>query len=185
MPFKSSKNKEVISPQEETFIQQLLKGETQRKSFCKAFPNRANWKPSAIDSAASKLFKDDRIFKRYNELLNAFREQETEKTGWTREQSIETLRYVIDRNVQDLDRIHKAYDDELEFILRQMEENPVEAMKYTRQLISAKKSRRVSLIHNTGITGAVAELNKMQGFNEETVNLTGAVVFTGEDQMQD
>ena len=48
-----------------------------------------------------------------------------------------------------------------------------------------RKSRRASQVNNKGITEAVAELNKMQGFNEETINMNGSVVFSGEEDLED
>jgi hypothetical protein len=104
---------------------------------------------------------------------------------WTREQSIETLRYVIDINKKDLERINKAFEEELEMLQKLMQEDPEKAPLYLEQILKQRKLRRASKVNNQGIIDAVAELNKMQGFNEETINMNGTVVFTGEEELED
>ncbi len=179
----SSKN--TLTKPQEIFIQELVKGNTQRQAMLKAYPSRKNWKENSIDAAASTLFKNDKVRKRYDELLQQVREVETKKTMWTREESIETLRYVIDVNKKDLDRINKAFEEELEALQKLMQEDPEKAPQYLQQILKQRKLRRASQVNNKGIIDAVAELNKMQGFNEETINMNGTVVFTGEDELED
>ena len=175
----------MLTERQEIFVQSLVKGYSQRQSMLKAYPSRKKWKDNSIDSAASTLLKNTKVRKRYDELLNSIREEETEKTLWTREQSIETLRYVIDVNKQDLERINDAHEEELEMLHEMMVKDLEKAPKYLQQILKQRKSRRASQVNNKGITDAVAELNKMQGFNEETINLNGSVVFEGEDELED
>ena len=182
---KMNHNKDKITKQQERFINELINGESQRKAYIKAYPSKKHWKDSAIDSAASTLFKQEKIKRRYDELLDLFRKEEQEKTRWTREQSIEALRYVIDVNKKDLERIEAAAEEELELLRRMMIEDPERATSYINEILKKRKSRRASQVNNKGITDAVAELNKMQGFNEETINLNGMVVFSGEDELED
>jgi len=151
----------------------------------KAYPSRKNWKENSIDAAASTLFKNDKVRKRYDELLQQVREEETKKTMWTREQSIETLKYVIEVNKKDLERINKAFEEELEVLQKLMQEEPEKAPQYLREILKQRKLRRASQVNNQGIIDAVAELNKMQGFNEETINMNGTVIFTGEEELED
>lgn len=183
MPAKT--NKQAVTPQEELFLQEVLKGNTQRKAYQKAYPKRSNWKESAIDSAASRLFNTSKIRARYEQLLVAFREEEVEKTQWTREQSIKTLRYVIDKNQQDLERIQAAADEEIDMLLEQIRKEPEKAEFFTQLIIKQRKQRRISAIHNGGIVDAVSELNKMQGYNEENINMNGTVCFSGRDELED
>lgn len=104
---------------------------------------------------------------------------------WTREQATEVLKKVIDVNRMDMDRISNVYEMELSFLQTQLRENPDQADKFIARMIANQKERRASQVNNRGITEAVAELNKMNGFNEETVNLNSAVVFTGADALED
>jgi len=175
----------VLTERQEIFVQELVKGNTQRQAMLKAYPSRKNWKENSIDAAASTLLKNVKVRKRYDDLLQQVREEETKKTMWTREQSIETLRYVVDVNRKDLERINNAYEEELEVLHKMMIEDPEKAPQYLKAILKQRKSRRASQVNNKGITDAVAELNKMQGFNEETINLNGTVVFEGEDELED
>ena len=178
-------NKNRITKQQEIFVQSLIEGDSQRKAYIKAYPSRKKWKDNSIDCEASKMFNQPKIKQWYDDLLQQVREEETKKTMWTREQSIETLRYVIDINKKDLDRINKAAEEELELLQRLMLEDPERAQQYVREILKQRKARRASQVNNKGITDAVAELNKMQGFNEETINLNGTVVFEGEEELED
>ena len=131
------------------------------------------------------MFNQPKIKQWYDELLHRIREEETKKTMWTREQSIETLRYVVDVNKKDLERIDRAAEEELELLQQMMTQDPERAASYIKEALRKRKARRASQVNNKGITDAVAELNKMQGFNEETLNVNGAVMFTGEDELED
>lgn len=179
------KRTDKLTKQQEIFVNEMVKGKTQRQAYIKAYPSKKNWKESSLDVEASKLFKQSKVRQRYDELLNTMRKEEQEKTKWTREESIETLRYVIDKNKEDLNRIQDAAEEELQLLARQIEENPEMAPVLVQAMLKQRKSRRISSIHNGGIVSAVAELNKMQGFNEETINLNGKVVFEGEDDLED
>lgn len=178
-------NKNRITKQQEIFVQSLIEGDSQRKAYIKAYPSKKNWKDNSIDCEASKLFNQSKIKQWYDDLLQQVREEETKKTMWTREQSIETLRYVVDVNRKDLERINKAHEEELEVLQKMMVEDPEKAPQYLKAILKQRKSRRASQVNNKGITDAVAELNKMQGFNEETINLNGTVMFEGEDELED
>lgn len=178
-------NDDKLTKQQELFVNELVKGNTQRQAYLKAYPSKKKWKESSLDCEASKLFSNSKVKQRYDELLYKMREKEQEKTMWTREESIETLRYVIDVNKKDLDRINNAFEEELELLQKLMQEDPEKAPQYLQQILKQRKSRRASQVNNKGITDAVAELNKMQGFNEETINLNGTVVFEGEEELED
>lgn len=179
------KRTDKLTKQQEIFVNEMVKGNSQRQSYLKAYPSKKNWKESSLDVEASKLFKLSKIRQRYEELLYTMRENEQKNTMWTREESIETLRYVIDINKKDLNRIEDAAEEELELLEKQIKEDPTNAARYVQLMLKHRKSRRASQVNNKGITDAVAELNKMQGFNEETINLNGTVVFEGEEELED
>lgn len=117
----------TLTEKQEIFVQSLVKGYSQRQSYLKAYPHRTKWKENSLDSAASTLLKNVKVRKRYDDLLQQVREEETKKTMWTRKESIETLRYVIDVNKRDLERIQDAAEEELELLQKQIEENPDQA----------------------------------------------------------
>jgi CRISPR/Cas system CMR subunit Cmr6 (Cas7 group RAMP superfamily) len=176
------KSGNLTKPQE-IFVQELVKGETQRQAYLKAYPKKKKIKESSLDVMASLLFKKTKIQERYSAVLNQMRDEEQKATKWTREQSIETLRYVINKNKEDLERVEKAYEDELTTIAEMVQQDPEKAAGLMLSAIQRRKTRRMSNVYNQGIIEAVSELNKMQGFNEETINLNSSVVFTGEDEL--
>ena len=182
----NSKNfRSELTRAQEVFINELIKGKSQRQAFLKAYPNKASNQWNSIDSAASTLLKQEKVAKRYNELMEQIRAKEQAETQWTREQAIKTLRGIIDKNQEEYDRIQAVIEEEIETLLEKIKANPKRAVKLTEELIRKRKSRIVTATHNAGIISAVSELNKMQGFNEETINLNGSIVFSGEDQLED
>ena len=181
---KESPVKDKITKAEEIFVNELIRGKSQRQAFLRAYPEKASWKWASIDSAASTLLKREKVSRRYDALMNRIRTAELEKTKWTREQAIETLKDVIKRNVEEHGKIQTAVDDEIEYLLEKIKKNPRKAEEYTRELLRKRKTRIVSFANNSGVISAVSELNKVQGFNEETINLNGSVVFSGEDRLE-
>ena len=167
------------------FIRALLNGKSQRDAYYIGYPHSKKWKTSSVDCEASKLFNRPDIQHRYQELLHDLQSKEQSRTQWTREESIKTLRTVIDRNTTELQRIDEAYIQELELIEEEIKVNPMNAGLLTTKIIDRLKERRISRVHNAGIIDAVSELNKMQGFGEETINVNGTVIFSGEDELED
>lgn len=184
--------KEMASPKtdkvtkaQEIFINEIIKGNSQRRAFLKAYPKKASWKWNSIDTAASVLFKMDKVAKRYNEIMSQIRADEVSKAKWTREMAIETLRDIIIKNQKEYERIQETLNKEVEILLDKIKKNPHKAGTYTRELHQKLRARVVTATHNTGVIAAVAELNKMQGFNEENINLSASVVFSEEDLLED
>ena len=63
-PFKS-----ILSKEEEVYVQELVKGVSQRQAYIKAWPKKTKrWKGSTIDVKAHVLWKLDKIQNRYYEL---------------------------------------------------------------------------------------------------------------------
>lgn len=173
-----------LTPQQEKFVNLLVQGLTQRQAFLKAYPN-TKMKQGTIDNYASRIFRTPKVFARYQELLTEFREREKEKSGWTREQSIETLRFVIDTNKKDLERIQDAAIEELEFLKLQMETNPELTPALIEKMIQQKKKTRANKTNNDALISATSALNQMLGYNEQTINMNGQVVFEGESELEE
>lgn len=181
----SPKGLTELTPQMEIFLQEILKGNSQRVSYLKAYPKRSHWKMSSVDCEATKLFNRPLVKQRYHELLDEFREKEKTKTGWTREQAIEALRFVIDTNRKDLERIQAAAEEELELLQQQIIENPERAAYYVEQMIKRRKKARANATNNNAIIQASAELNKMQGYNEENINMASTIIFSDEENLEE
>jgi phage terminase small subunit len=59
----------MLTPKQERFVQNMVKGMSQRRSYLDAFPSSKKWKPETVDNKASKLFNSDEILARYNEII--------------------------------------------------------------------------------------------------------------------
>lgn len=57
-----------LTDKQEKFVQELLKGKSQREAYRIAYPNSVKWKDSAVDQNASKLLKHTKVLPRYNQL---------------------------------------------------------------------------------------------------------------------
>lgn len=177
-----------LTEQEEVFCQALVVDHmTQRQAFIKAYPNKVHLTDKSKDTAAHFLFHKGKIAARCREISNTIRSNGNIQALWTRENSIEKLKYVVDKNQEEMERIAAAFDTETAQILDEYEdcEDERKQASLAKSLVEKMKKRRMTNIHNMGITQAVAELNKMQGFNETTVNMNETVKFTGELDLKD
>lgn len=68
-------------------MQGLIAGLSQRQAYIEAGYSTKNKTNNYIDVEASKLFKNPKVFQRYNELMS----QHKEKALWTREQAVNDL----------------------------------------------------------------------------------------------
>lgn len=181
--------RDVVTLQEERFVNRLLQGYSQADAYLYAFPQTKlkAGKSQALYDVASKVFNRPRVQKRFKELKAELREREVVKTGWTREQAIETLRFVIACNKKDMERINEAYEEEIKFLqeLTQNAKDEKEVNDLIREMLRVRKKSRSTITNNNALISAVGELNKMQGFNEQNVNLNASVIFEGEEDLED
>ena len=59
-----------LTLQQEKFIQELIKGKSQRKAYQLAYPRSRSWKHETVDEAACRLFKNNKVNTRYQEIRN-------------------------------------------------------------------------------------------------------------------
>lgn len=188
-----------LTKKHDIFIHELILGKTQREALLIAYPEKKKLSINTINKQGYELYHDAKIQLRYEECLNEIREEEKRKALWSREKSINALKYIIDQNTADLDRIYQASEDELKFmqqVLSEQSKRFAETGEVSKDMSSEmavilkmsldqRKTRRISGVHNQGIVAAIAELNKMMGYNEETVNVNAAVKFVGADKLSD
>ena len=63
----------MLNVKQENFIQNIIKGMSQREAYKKAY--NAKYRDEAIDSKASTLFNSDKVQERYKELLNEVKDE--------------------------------------------------------------------------------------------------------------
>ncbi len=57
-----------LTNKQERFIEELLKGKSQRQAYKIAYPNSKKWVNESIDARASALFNSNKVIIRYKEL---------------------------------------------------------------------------------------------------------------------
>lgn len=87
----------MLTSKQEKYVQNLIKGMSQREAYKDAYPTSKKWKETAIDSQASILFKNSKVLDRYNELQGKA-EKETIMTAVERK---EWLTKVINGEIKD------------------------------------------------------------------------------------
>lgn len=66
--------KDELTPKQERFIQNIVSGMTQRQAYKEAY-NAENMKDETIDTEASLLFNDQKVSKRYRELMDKLQDE--------------------------------------------------------------------------------------------------------------
>lgn len=95
----------ALTAKQEKYVQGLVAGLSQRKAYREAYPASKKWTDRTVDSRASELFKESDILGRHQELLN----EHKAKAMWTREESVNTLRWLIERSIQSIEQQDEGY----------------------------------------------------------------------------
>lgn len=92
--------KEELTPKQERFVQNIVSGMSQREAYKNSY-NAENMKDETIDTEASLLFKDQKIAKRYKELISKLEDEAVmsalEKRLMLREMAKDINNSVTDR----------------------------------------------------------------------------------------
>lgn len=86
-----------LTPKQEKFIQNIVSGMSQRQAYKEAY-NAENMKDETIDSEASILFNDQKVSKRYQELM----EELQDKAIMTAKERMKWLSDVVRGNVKHI-----------------------------------------------------------------------------------
>lgn len=173
-----------LTAQQEAYCKaRVYDGLTQRQAMLKAYPKRETWSGKSVDEVASRLEKNIKIKSRMDFLASKI-EKETRKLAlWSREDSIEQLKNIVDINRQEIDRLKQVYEDEEKRMIQLKADDPGNAKALNRQIFDVKKKNRISQPSVKAVQEAVAEMNRMHGYNESNINMNTNVVFTGEEEM--
>lgn len=178
--------KDIRSEEEEGFCMDIALGAGYAEAFKHWFPERAV-KVKSLGASGYQLAQRPKMANRIMELVKAREDQNTKALEWTRTKSIEKLHYVINCCQAEINRVNKAFEDELQFLEEQINEtsDPAEIRKLVNKMIKLRQKSHLNKIQISGITDAIAELNTMHGFNESNVNINSAVSFVGEEDLED
>ncbi|XJS09857.1 terminase [Aerococcaceae bacterium WGS1372] len=95
----------MLTPKQEKYVQGLVAGLSQRQAYYEAFPNSKKWKPETVDNKASKLFKENEVLARYNELI----EEHKGKALWTREEAVKELKWLYKQAIKSIEEQDEGY----------------------------------------------------------------------------
>lgn len=94
----------MLTTKQERFVQELIKGKSQREAYKIAYPASKNWKKdNAVDSKASQLFNDAKIKQRYEELKKKTEEKITYDAAEVKNLIIETMMSIVKADVMNDD----------------------------------------------------------------------------------
>lgn len=182
-------NDEPLDTNQNRFVTAIINGSTLSDAILEAYPHTKALSPAARSSKGGKLKRVPKIAKAIETRCKQVRQACEIEAKWERSDSIKTLRAVIDRNVNELNRIDDAFEMETDAMLDAIDhaEDESEKASLMAEFVKQQKTRRISKIHNSAIIESVSELNKMQGYNLTNFEIGGDAVvqFVGEEEIPD
>ena len=91
----------TLTDKQERFIQELIKGKSQREAYKIAYPNSAKWLDTAVDCNASQLFADTKVSQRYGLLKDRLMKEVEEDCIITAKQVLQELANIALANGTD------------------------------------------------------------------------------------
>lgn len=91
----------MLTTKQERFVQELIKGKSQREAYRIAYPTSKKWKETAIDSQASRLFNNSMVHARYEDLKRKTEEKVTWDAAQVKNIIIETMMSIVTADVMN------------------------------------------------------------------------------------
>lgn len=98
----------MLRPKQERYVEELVKGKSQRQAFKIAYPNSQKWKDATVDKRASELLKKREVLGRYNELMEEAKTKGGNDAVTMRTFIIEQLKKIATGEGQDTSEIYDA-----------------------------------------------------------------------------
>ena len=133
-----------------------------------AYPaKKENRSKEHCSSKGRTLLKKPNVAKRYKEMTDNMKENLIQQGLWTKEEAIEKLREILNKNIQEQERINETFNAEIDLLLIKIQEADTvdKKEKLLNQVMQLRKSIRNNSINNNAILSAIDQLNKMHGFN--------------------
>ena len=173
--------KRNLTAKQEEFCQQIMMGQTQRQAYLNAYPVSKKWQINSVDRNASILMDNENIKARLQEL--GYRD--AKKVQWTRQKALETINKAMEMHQQDMERIEKAYQEDLDrkdLELKQWVElltvDNVDTQrvqnhinKILTEMSDMRKQRRINAVNTHGIYEGAKILNRMFGYDITKVEI--------------
>ncbi len=106
-----------LTDKQEKFVQELIKGKSQRVAYRIAYPNSVKWKDESVDQVASRLMKTVKVMSRYNALRDRLIKEAEDECIVTAKEVIRELKRIGFADIKDFLSYKTAkavvgYDDE-------------------------------------------------------------------------
>lgn len=201
------KNEFGLTASEEKYVSGLIEGKSKSEAYLVAFPTRSDWTKAQIASEASRLFRQPHIKARVKMIIDEATKDATKTAAWTRDDAIYNLKLTVETTREERERVKQAYEDLTDFNEKLIDEvndelkaelakgeyandRKVEALKkklndFTDKMLKSNTQERIKKNTAEAHSRAIEALNIMHGFNEVKIDLTSAVTFVGEDDLED
>lgn len=123
-----------LTDKQEIFIQQLLKGKSQREAYRTAYPTSRKWKDDSVDCEASKLFHSTKVSQRYQELKKEIEEEHKKKNLWNKEKALTGLLWLMQKAQNDINDKGIRQANSTAFLNALKEINELEGLGAEREL---------------------------------------------------
>lgn len=90
-----------LTDKQEKFVQELIKGKSQREAYKIAYPNSDKWADNAIDVNASKLFNNTKVQLRYNKIKDRLIKEAEDECIVSAKEVLRELKKVGFANIND------------------------------------------------------------------------------------
>lgn len=138
-----------LTAKREKFIQEIVKGKSQREAYRTAYPKSRNWKDASVDSAASNMLRINKVSIRLQELQGRVQAAAEEKCVMTAVEVLQELSKIAKADIKDF----LEFETEKTVVEHDLEGKPI--IDYG-QVVNVKDSSAVdgSIIQEVSINSA-------------------------------
>lgn len=175
-----------ITLPEDSFVRDIMEGKSREQAYSDNFDTEG-MDEDTIKYKSRLLLNRKHVRKHYQDIFQEMQDTLAKSSAYSFEEGVFSLKRLKDFTYIQLEEIKMAREEEIERLLDliEVEENPKKRDRLFKEVNKIRNRRTITTAESLAIQGAVAELNKMHGFNEENVNLGGAVQFVGGDSISD
>ena len=107
----------MLTSKQEKYVNNLVKGMSQRIAYRNAYPSSKKWKDETVDSKASTLLKNEKVKERYKKLIDKVNDKLEERTIMNALERMKWLTDVINGDIlEDVPLMTKATKDKVDTI---------------------------------------------------------------------
>ena len=94
-------NTNKLTDKQERFVQELLKGKSQRVAYRIAYPKSLKWKDESVDQVASRLIKSVKVISRYEKLKSKLISRSESRAIMTAEEIIQGIASIAKDDISN------------------------------------------------------------------------------------